>query len=107
MRPSRCSTDCKASAAPRPTGPALRVEEVGRQERASADDPAALDGAATGGKGEDPAMTSRRRATGMDIPSAPLCLPHTDWLHHRLVVTGPAEQVAALRTATAGAGTVS
>ncbi len=31
---------------------------------------------------------------------------HTDWLHHRMTVTGPAHQLAAFRTAAAGAGTV-
>ncbi len=36
----------------------------------------------------------------------PLCLPHTDWLFHRLVVTGPVATVAAFRAAAAGAGTI-
>jgi hypothetical protein len=31
---------------------------------------------------------------------------HTDWLHHRLVVTGPADQLAALRRAAAGSGVI-
>jgi hypothetical protein len=39
-------------------------------------------------------------------PHAPLRLAHTDWLHHRLRITGPARDVAALQTAAAGAGIV-
>ena len=35
-----------------------------------------------------------------------LCPPHTDWLRHDLVVTGPATDVAALRAAAAGAGAI-
>jgi hypothetical protein len=35
-----------------------------------------------------------------------LRLTHTDWLHHRLLVTGPTADVSALQTAAAGAGTV-
>jgi len=36
----------------------------------------------------------------------PLRLAHTDWLHHRLTVSGPADQLAALRTAAAGTGVI-
>jgi hypothetical protein len=36
----------------------------------------------------------------------PLRLAHTDWLHHRLLITGPEAGLATLRTAAAGAGTV-
>lgn len=35
-----------------------------------------------------------------------LALPNTDWLHHRLSVTGPAEAVAAFEKKAAGAGTI-
>jgi hypothetical protein len=38
--------------------------------------------------------------------AAPLRLAHTDWLHHRLTVTGPPAAVAALERATAGAGVI-
>ncbi len=37
---------------------------------------------------------------------APLRLPHTDWLRHRLAVTGPAAVLGALRNAASGAGTI-
>ncbi len=37
---------------------------------------------------------------------APLRPPHTDWLLHRLTVTGPAATVAAFRAASSGAGTI-
>jgi hypothetical protein len=36
----------------------------------------------------------------------PRHLAHTDWLHHRLVVSGPAVDVATFRTAAVGAGTI-
>lgn len=39
-------------------------------------------------------------------PPAASSLPHPDWLYHRLVVAGPADEVAAFRTAAEGAGTV-
>ena len=39
-------------------------------------------------------------------PGAALRLPHPDWLHHRLVVTGAATEVAAFRAAAAGPGEV-
>jgi len=38
--------------------------------------------------------------------NAPLCLPQTDWLYHRLAVTGPTTDLAAFRQAAAGAGTI-
>ena len=31
--------------------------------------------------------------------------PHTDWLHHRVLITGPAADLAYLRAAAGGAGT--
>lgn len=44
---------------------------------------------------------------GAGGPTDPLGLPNTDWLRHDLLVTGPAEGVAALAAAAAGAGAVS
>jgi hypothetical protein len=46
---------------------------------------------------DDP--TSRRRPTAVR-------LDHSDWLHHRLLVAGPAADLADLRAKAAGAGTV-
>ena len=40
------------------------------------------------------------------LSPAPMRLPHPDWLHHRLVVSGPAEAVTAFRTAAAGCGII-
>jgi hypothetical protein len=37
---------------------------------------------------------------------APLRLPDTDWLHHRLIVTGSTEEVANFRNAACGAGII-
>ncbi len=53
----------------------------------------------------------RRQQTGSAAAQAfaagaPLRLPHTDWLFHRLTVTGPAATVAALRVAASGVGTI-
>ena len=59
------------------------------------------------------AVGSSRRGTRQAGPAAlavaaggPLRLPHTDWLFHRLTVTGPAATVAAFRATASGAGTV-
>jgi hypothetical protein len=38
--------------------------------------------------------------------AAPMRLPHTDWLHHRLAIVGPTEQIASFRRAAAGAGVI-
>ncbi len=52
-----------------------------------------------------PAVTADRAREG-GHRHQPLRLAHTDWLHHRLMITGPAADLAALRTAASGAGTV-
>ena len=39
-------------------------------------------------------------------PGPALAPPHTDWLRHDLLVTGPVADVTALRRATAGAGAI-
>jgi hypothetical protein len=36
----------------------------------------------------------------------PMRLGHSDWLHHRLTISGPADDLAAFRAAAAGAGTI-
>jgi hypothetical protein len=38
--------------------------------------------------------------------AAPLRLPHPDWLHHRLMISGPERNVASFRRAAAGAGII-
>ena len=66
-----------------------------------------------GALGDDAGLPPRRRARQAG-PAAvqaftaeiPLRLPHTDWLFHRLVMTGPAATVAAFRAAASGAGTI-
>jgi hypothetical protein len=60
-----------------------------------------------------------RNSIGLLVPSAPARsrddhagdggsrhLAHTDWLHQRLIVSGPIADIAAFRTAAAGAGTI-
>lgn len=47
-----------------------------------------------------------RTRQGPGGPWIPLSLPHTDWLRHDLCVTGPAPEVAALRSTAAGAGVI-
>ncbi len=66
-----------------------------------------------GALGEDVALPLQRRSreTGPAAISAvaagaPLRLPHTDWLLHRLVVTGPTATLARFRAAASGAGTI-
>ena len=52
--------------------------------------------------------TSATPPTGgeRDLRHAPQRLAHTDWLHHRLRITGPAADLATFRIAAAGAGTI-
>lgn len=45
-------------------------------------------------------------AEGKNRHGGPLRLAHTDWLHHRLVVVGPAAALAAFQAAAAGAGVI-
>ena len=61
----------------------------------------------------DPGPAPRRgaRQAGPAVPQAfaaraPLQLPHTDWVFHRLTVTGPTAAIAAFRAAASGAGTI-
>lgn len=74
-------------------------------------DPAAVAAApATPAPTVDDSATRPRPATAPDAGGhgrgAPLRLAHTDWLHHRLVVTGPDAVVAAFQAAAAGAGVI-
>jgi len=55
------------------------------------------------GQGGSPLTPSRNGAVAA---RSPLRLPHTDWLHHRLMVTGPTEPMADFRVAACGAGTI-
>ena len=55
------------------------------------------------GQGGSPLTPSRNGAADA---RSPLRLPHTDWLHHRLMVTGPTEPMADFRVAACGAGTI-
>ena len=52
-------------------------------------------------------MTSAAAADRAGQESAEaLCLPDTDWLQHRLTVSGPAKELGRFRAAAAGAGTI-
>ena len=51
------------------------------------------------------AMPTARAALAAEA-NAPLRLPHTDWLRHRLLVAGPACAVEAFQRAASGAGTI-
>ena len=85
----------------------------GRAGAASAAAAEAADAVMPAALPDRPAMPGRIAASAPPIGStgptgsaACLWLPHTDWLHHRLVVAGPAAELAAFRAAAAGAGTV-
>ena len=66
-----------------------------------------------GALGDDAGLPPQRRTRQAD-PAAvqafaagtPLRLPHTDWLFHRLVVTGSVATMAAFRAPASGAGTI-
>ena len=67
-------------------------------------EPAAGQGLATDEVAACPAFRAGRGDAEHDAPSLrPL---HTDWLHHRLAVSGPAEDLAAFRAAAIGSGTI-
>ena len=75
-----------AASTPADRGPAMAVAGSG---------PAAMTPAVTADRDAEPCPRHQ-----------PLRLCHTDWLHHRLMITGPDADLAALRTAASGAGTV-
>lgn len=56
-------------------------------------------------------MTAAARVDPLSDPQPeeagpPLWLAHTDWLHHRLTISGPEGTIAALRASGAGAGVI-
>ena len=80
-----------------------RAAPVDRQTRAppakaAADEGANHESVQAGERSDDTPASFRA--------GAPLRLPHTDWLRHRLTVTGPAAGVNAFRHAASGAGTI-
>ena len=85
--------------APSPT------RQVHPEPRAPAEIPSALIAAAR----SDPPPPDASPGRGTDPPlltGAPLQPAHTDWLYHRLQVTGPAAELDGFRHAAAGAGTI-
>lgn len=52
------------------------------------------------------ARTAGSSACTETVLQRPLRLPHTDWLRHTLLVTGPAAGMEAFRSAASGAGTI-
>ncbi len=73
--------------------------------QAAADPPVPTAPAASLGAASEPAPLSPRAGAERG-PGTPPRLPHPDWLHHRLVVTGAPAEVAAFRAAAAGPGEV-
>jgi hypothetical protein len=98
----------------------LRAQPGGGQQVAPAALPAAERPAVDGGANPAPLVPTAASPVRADPPEAaapaaepsrgepcaPLRLAHTDWLHHRLLITGSAAELEAFRTAAAGAGTV-
>ena len=86
--PADAAGPAEASAEPAPavdTSPSIRPR---RDDRARA------------------APTASRRQEADAARAAPLRLDHTDWLHHRLTITGPDAVLTAFRQAAAGAGII-
>ena len=72
---------------------------------------ASLRAPADGGRATSKSAPTRAGERGAVLPArfragAPLRLPHTDWLQHRLSVIGLAAEVNGFRSAAAGAGTI-
>ncbi|HVC61587.1 MAG TPA: hypothetical protein VND19_14640 [Acetobacteraceae bacterium] len=92
------------------------AEDAAAQGTQQTDVDGAVDPAAVASAPTTPAptvdgiATRPRPATAPDAGGhcrdAPLRLAHTDWLHHRLEVVGPAVALAALQAAAAGAGVI-
>jgi hypothetical protein len=57
-------------------------------------------------RGDHGTVEPSPRASPSLRPQPPLRLAHTDWLHHRLTISGPAGDLVAFRKTAAGAGTV-
>ena len=86
--PADAAGPAEASAEPAPavdTSPSIRPR---RDDRARA------------------APTASRHHKADAARAAPLRLDHTDWLHHRLTITGPDAVLTAFRQAAAGAGII-
>ncbi len=90
-----------------PAGHPLVLADSGRPEGHGTEPvtlPAALSDPLTGADAGERASPRRAPAS---CPSAPVMrLPNTDWLHHRLTISGPPEAVAAFKRAAAGAGII-
>jgi hypothetical protein len=102
---------------------AAEAVEAFRRARLRADDDAAADGP-LGPASADALLPEEPRLNAQPVDAAghspkavphsagavgqmlPFRLPHTDWLHHRLTVTGPVELIAAFQEAACGAGTI-
>jgi hypothetical protein len=95
---SRASEKGEVRAEPFSDAPSTdAVEPRSRIAMAVRQEPTNLSDAATPVQLHDPAPRERQ---------APLRSDHTDWLHHRLLITGPEADLASLRAAAVGAGTV-
>jgi len=79
-----------------PAGPLADPAQPSRDAGAEAGQ-AGRGGGEPGGPAAEPSRTASQRL---------LSPRHTDWLHHRLAVSGPADALTAFRAAAAGAGTL-
>ncbi len=90
-----------------PAGRPLVPADPGRPEQRGVEPvtlPAALSGPLTSA---DAVERASLRRTPASCPSTPIMrLPHPDWLHHRLTISGPPVAVAAFKRAAAGAGII-
>ena len=110
LRRRRASIPDRAEAARRPdvaasAEGATAAPEQGRPERAGSGPDlgagALKESTRDGGASPPEGAVGATGATG-----APLRLPHTDWLHHRMAVTGPSDALADFRAAASGAGVI-
>jgi hypothetical protein len=88
--------------------PSPPAASEGSEHRGEESEPVAAPAMAEAGSASD-AVTPTVTADRDPEPGhrhKPLRLCHTDWLHHRLLITGPEADLEALRTAAGGTGTV-
>jgi len=91
------------------TGSQTSADAAGPAEASAERAPAADTSPADRPQSDDPvraAPTAIRRLEADAARAAPLRLGHTDWLHHRLTITGPEATLTAFRQAAAGAGII-
>jgi hypothetical protein len=117
--PSAASPNAAADHTPTGVWLAGPTEAVALGSATGRGEPIPAAHALSNGETAGPVDRPDRNGVGLLAPSAPARsrddhvgdgnprhLAHTDWLHHRLIISGPVADIATFRGAVAGAGTI-